>query len=133
MIQMNSRARLYVWLGTMGAARLAAVGFAEWSPPPAAPPRVFNPPGGAAAVAPTEETTAPPAAARNSGETTDEPFVNPEQVARQFCRQLAALVKEGDVVAARELARQIARETACRKAAGLQRGDGSAHVRGVQA
>jgi len=41
----------------------------------------------------------------------DEPFLNPEQLAREFCEQLAARAKDPGAVAPRELARQVALET----------------------
>ncbi len=111
MFRMIARTRLGVWLGATGTVLLAAVGFAQWSPPAASPPGLLTPHGGAAAIVPAAETPEPAAAEGISAATAGEPFINPEQVARQFCRQLAALVKEGNVVAPRELARQVARET----------------------
>ncbi len=111
MFRMIFRTRLGVWLGTMGAALLATVGFAQWSPPAAAPSGLLTPQGGAATMVPTAEPPEPAASVGTSGETAGEPFVNPEQVAREFCRRLAALVQDGNVVAPRELARQVARET----------------------
>lgn len=111
MFQLISRARLYVWPGTMGALLLAAVAFAQWSPPGGAPPGFLTPHGGAATMVPTAETPEPDATESDPAAAAEEPFVHPEHVARQFCRQLAALVKEGDIVSPRELARQVARET----------------------
>ncbi len=93
------------------AAWVAAVGFAQWSPPgrlqhgsPTAP------------AGPSSKMVDDSSARKTADETVEasvvlgEAFVNPEQVARQFCRQLAALVKEGNVVSPRELARQVASE-----------------------
>ncbi len=106
MFQLMSRAGLYLWIGTMGTVLLAAVGFAQWSPP-----GLLTPHADGVAIAPRAQAAEPAAAEGTSIETVGEPFVNPEQIAREFCRQLAALVKEGNVVAPRELARQVARET----------------------
>ncbi len=104
MCQLISQTRLGVWMGTLVAAFVAAVGFAQWSPPAATSPDLRTPHGGSATAVPGENTIDPASAA-------NETFVNPEQVAWQFCRQLAAQLKEGDIVSPRELARQVASET----------------------
>ncbi len=94
------------------AALIAAVGFAQWSPPdrlqhgsptsPAGPSSEMADDNNADTTAnETVEATASPA---------NETFINPEQVARQFCRQLAARLKQGNIVSPRELARQVASE-----------------------
>ena len=103
MFQLISQTRPGVWIGTLVPALVAAVGFAQWSPPAATSPHLPTPQGGPAVAAPSENTVEPASA-------VNEPFINPEQVARQFCRQLAALLKEGNVVSPRELARQVASE-----------------------
>jgi len=107
MFAMIFRTRLGVWLGTLGTVLLAAVGFAQWSAPAASPAGLVTLRNSIALMVPEVE---PAATDSNTVSVAEEPFVNPEEVARQFCRQLAALVKEGNVVAPRELARQVARE-----------------------
>ncbi len=111
MFRLISQARPAVWVCMLASAMLAAIGFAQWSPPSPLPAGSETPHARTVAAVPDEATGERAATADNSPAPASEAFVNPEQVARQFCRQLAAMVKEGDVVSPRELARQVARET----------------------
>ncbi|MDZ7619386.1 MAG: serine protease, partial [Patescibacteria group bacterium] len=117
MFELISHSRPGTWMGAtcaaLVAAMVAAVGFTQWSPPGRLQHGSPTSPTG-----PSSEMSDDSSARKTADETVEgtaspanETFVNPEQVARQFCRQLAALVKEGNVVSPSELARQVARET----------------------
>ena len=140
MFHFIGRAHAGVWAGAVLAALLAAVGYAQW-PSPAGSPANSAPiaaaDSGATAGQPADDgaasdrtaddptaddpvtehraTDGPALAGRPADVPTAavaaEPFLNPEQLAREFCEQLAARAKSPGVVSPRELVRQVALET----------------------